>query len=99
MFFFVLFFFYSFDFLFYILYKGKHLGIQQSLTWQTEEQRNIGRRGNNKNERKRAGSDIHYSLNQSLPHEYKFMNTEMNNKATFSQRIHKNHLDFLTKRC
>lgn len=86
-----MFFFFPFDFLFFhILYKGKHLGIQQSLTWQTEEQRNIGGRGNNKKEGKRAGSDIRYSLNQNLPHEYKFMNTEMKNKATFSQRIHKN---------
>lgn len=63
-------FFFPFDFLFFhILYKGKHLGIQQSLTWQTKEQRNIGRTGNKnkKMKEKKAGSDIHYTLNQSLP--------------------------------
>lgn len=61
------FFFFWVSFLFDILYKGKHLGIQQSLTWQTEEQRNIRGTGNEKNAGKRAGSGIHYTLNQSLP--------------------------------
>lgn len=88
--------FFSFDFLFFfhILYKGKHLGIQQSLTWQTEEQRNTGRTGSLKerkktNEGKRAGSDTHYTL-KVCRHEYRIMNTEMMNKASFSQRTHHN---------
>lgn len=62
-----MFFFFLLIFFFHILYKGKHLGIQQSLTWQTEEQRNIGRTGKKKNEGERAGNDKHYTLNQSLP--------------------------------
>lgn len=88
-------FFFSFDFrfFFHILYKGKHLGIQQSLTWQTEEQRNTGRTGSLKkkktNEGKRAGSDTHYTL-EVCRHKYKIRNTEMMNKASFSQRTHHN---------
>lgn len=55
-----MFFFFLLIFFFHILYKGKHLGIQQSLTWQTEEQRNIGRTGKKKkNEGERAGNDKH----------------------------------------
>lgn len=62
------FFFLLIFFFFHILYKGKRLGIQQSLTWQTEEQRNIGGTENlKKNEGRRAGSGAHYTLNQSLP--------------------------------
>lgn len=89
--------FFPFDFVFFshILYKGKHLGIQQSLTWQTEEQRNIGRTGNKK-KMKEGEQEVAYIIPsiKVCQHEYKLMNTEVKNKATFSQRIHKNHLGF-----
>jgi len=60
---------------FHILYKGKRRGIQQSLAWQTEEQRNTVRKStgnkkrNTKEGRKEREQEVTYvyNLNQSLP--------------------------------
>lgn len=66
-----MFFFFLLIFFFHILYKGKHLGIQQSLTWQTEEQRNIGRTGKKKKmkEREQEMTNIKPSI-KVCQHEY-----------------------------
>lgn len=57
---------FSFDFFCHILYKGKRLGIQQSLTWQTEQKGEEKKAWHTK-KMKGTKLELTWNLNWSLP--------------------------------
>lgn len=72
---------------FFSCYEGKHQGIQQNLTYATEEEQNTEKKERNQ-KKKKQGKQNNRQRDDSYPQfifsrqKYKLLNTEMYNKAT-----------------
>lgn len=76
----------------FFCYEGKHQGIQQNLTYPTEEKQNTEKKGKGKkqgkqNNRQRDDSKPWFIFSRQ---KYKLLNTEMYNKATKTNGFHDN---------
>lgn len=69
--------------------EGKHQGIQQNLTYATEEEQNTEKKERNKN--KTTDKEMTHILIFSRQ-KYKLLNTEMYNKATKTSGFHDHFL-------